>query len=316
MTSTSYGPNADQEPGNGKRSKELDGDRSILVAAVASDALLAELTVARAMGVYLRARVHLISLVNPLASAEQALQTLGVEQAQARDLVFESAAGAPVESLLRLARERRSILIVLGTSAGSTGADTRLSPMIQELLRRAPCWVLLVRPELNLSGWAIRRILLPHDGTPAMAGAFGPAAEIARRAHAELSVLHVATAGAGPKAEPGTLSGPQYVDQPQHEWPVWSREFLARLQTRGQHPAEIELRLSLAMGEPSLAIVQRARDDTSDLIVLTWRGRLDDDHAATLKQVLATAPCPVLVVRGAPGSTLDSDTGVDLRTSR
>ena len=46
------------------------------------------------------------------------------------------------------------------------------------------------------------------------------------RGRAELLVVHVTDVRAAP-AEPGSLTTPRYVDQPQHEWPAWASEFIA-----------------------------------------------------------------------------------------
>ena len=57
-----------------------------------------------------------------------------------------------------------------------------------------------------------------------------------------------------PPAESGTFVVPRYLDQPQHEWPAWSREFLERVRGLG-YPANIEkMRLVLAQGEASTTL--------------------------------------------------------------
>lgn len=108
-------------------------------------------------------------------------------------------------------------------------------------------------------------------------------------------MLHVATPGGERPTEPGTLISPRYVDQPQHEWPAWAQEFLARLCAIGGARGETEIRLAVAQGEASAAIIDFARQ--CDLIVLGWRGALEPDRARTMQRVIRDTTCPVIVFR-------------------
>ena len=116
-------------------------------------------------------------------------------------------------------------------------------------------------------------------------------------AAAELVVLHVATPATERPAEPGTLVSPRYVDQPQHEWPAWAQEFLDRLRAIGRATDGVDIRLALAQGEVGSAIVDFARQNDSDLIVLGWRGALEPDRARTMRRVIRETICPVIVFR-------------------
>jgi nucleotide-binding universal stress UspA family protein len=116
-------------------------------------------------------------------------------------------------------------------------------------------------------------------------------------AAAELVVLHVATPGTERPTEPGTLVSPRYVDQPQHEWPAWGQEFLDRLRAVGRATNGIDIRLALAQGEAGSAILNFARENGSDLIVLGWRGSLEPERAQTIRRVIRGASCPVIVFR-------------------
>jgi len=55
-------------------------------------------------------------------------------------------------------------------------------------------------------------VLLPHDSTPTSAIAIGPVADLGRRAQADVTVLHVASAATAPPEELGTLPAPRYMD--------------------------------------------------------------------------------------------------------
>jgi nucleotide-binding universal stress UspA family protein len=172
-----------------------------------------------------------------------------------------------------------------------------LGSVAREVLMRAPCPVVLVHPERGLRPWRLHRLLLPHDGTPTGAAAIRPAAALALRAGAELAVLHVAARGAGRPGEPGSFAAPRYVDQLQHGWPEWTREFLERLRAVGRCPAALTTRLFLATGETGPAIVEFATSQGSDLIALAWRGVLEPGRAVTARAVIGGAPCPIVVFR-------------------
>ena len=169
--------------------------------------------------------------------------------------------------------------------------------VLGDVLPKAPCPVVLVPSIRSRGPWALRQLVLPHDGTPTSAAAIAPTADLASRAGAELVVLHIATPSDERPAEFGTFVVPRYLDQPQHEWPTWSREFLERVRGLG-YPANIQnVRLVLVHGEASAAILEFARNNASDLIALAWRGSLEPERAQTMRRVIREANCPVIVFR-------------------
>lgn len=255
------------------------------------------LPVAKTLAELERAVLHVIHIREPILPPREVLQVLKLTPDQLRGTVVDQATGSPAASIVRLARERHSLLIVMCTHTGMEKPRGKLGSVAEGVLREAPCPVVLVHPERGLFPWSLRRILLPHDGTPATAIAIGPAADLARLSGAELEVLHVAAPGARKPIEVGTFAAPRYLDQPQHEWPAWSREFLHRLSVLGHPPPEVKLRLFLATGEPGSAIVHFAAEHNTDLVVLGWHGKWEPERAATLKGVIKESPCPVLIVR-------------------
>jgi nucleotide-binding universal stress UspA family protein len=136
---------------------------------------------------------------------------------------------------------------------------------------------------------------VPHDGTPSTSAALQPAAELAERSRAELLVVHVTDIKTAP-AEAGSLTTPRYVDQPQHEWPAWSTEFLNRLACICPL-GHLHVRMFLAHGDTAAEIIRLSERQCTDLIVLAWRGIWQAPRAAALKDVLRMAQCPVMVVR-------------------
>ena len=108
-------------------------------------------------------------------------------------------------------------------------------------------------------------------------------------------VVHVTDIRAAP-AEAGSLTTPRYVDQPQHEWPAWSSEFVNRIACLC--PLDhVHVRMLLAHGATATEVLRLSERQSTDLIVLAWRGIWEAPRAATLKDILREAHCPIMVVR-------------------
>jgi nucleotide-binding universal stress UspA family protein len=108
-------------------------------------------------------------------------------------------------------------------------------------------------------------------------------------------VVHVTDIKAAP-AEPGSLTTPRYLDQPQHEWPAWSSEFVNRIACLC--PLDhVHVRMLLAHGATATEVLRLSEKQSTDLIVLAWRGIWEAPRAATLKDILREAHCPIMVVR-------------------
>ena len=246
---------------------------------------------ARLLGHALNRTIGLAHAAIPSLSPAEILARLGLTPAELAGAPIWPIAAAPLEGLPLAAREHEAGLIVLALPA----AGSPLGPIRERVLAEAPCPVLLVPPVLR-AGWGEGgRVLLPLDGTPTMAAAVPLASELALAFAGSLDILHVA---GDVTPEPGALTVPRFLDQPQHEWAAWRAEFLQRFCTcswGGRPP--VELRLFVRAGSATDAIRRVANERRSDLVVLGWRGRLDGGHAATLHAVLSGAKRPVLALR-------------------
>lgn len=245
------------------------------------------------------ATVVLIHVGEPLARGEL-LEHLSLSPAVARDLAIEQRTGSPADAIVRETVARNAELIVM---CAPTQPDSLLFPWRStagNVLRMAPCPVVFVPRTHNRGSWVLHRLLLPHDGTPTSALAVAPAADLGSRACAELVVLHVSTPSSKRPTEPGTFIMPRYLDQPQHGWPLWTREFIDRV--RGfSHAGNIgEARLVVAHGEVDAAILDFTRRNPTDLIAVAWRGNFAPEHARTMWGVIRQAICPVVVFRVGP----------------
>lgn len=236
--------------------------------------------------------VELLHASEPASSSEEVLERLELTIQDVEGFVVEPLEG-PAESVLPQAAEtRQASLLVIGL--GPDRAEPGL--VLQSLLTQAPCPVLLVPPALR-EGWGEGGvILLPLDGTPSTASVAPLAIELAARSAASLEILYAGVPLA--PSEPGSMGLPPFLDQPQHEWAMWKREFLYRFSEcfwGGKLP--VDVRLHLATGEPSDAILERAEGLEPDVIVIGWHGELQQARARTLRKVLALARWPVLTAR-------------------
>jgi nucleotide-binding universal stress UspA family protein len=200
----------------------------------------------------------------------------------------------PAEAIVRAAGDQDSRGIIMALHA-DPGSDSGLDPFNETVLREMRCPILLIPHDRLPAEWRLRRVVLPHDGSPEVARAIRPAVRLAERAGATLLVLHVSGAGAPPK-EPGTLTAPRYIDQPHHEWPAWAAEFLDRVAALCGAPVNVPMEMFVASGEPGLEVVRFTREHRGDLLVLPWQGSLAPSHALTLRAIMRDPPCPLVML--------------------
>ena len=262
----------------------LDGSRSALTA----------LTVARTLARLEHAQLHFIQVAPERPAARDLIERMDLQPADIDGALVEGLGGVAAEGSVPTAARRKSRFIVMCTRTGSRAH--LLGHVAQAVIRAAPCPVVLVRPDRAALEWELHRVLLPLDGNPLSASALRPAIDLATRAGATLLVVHVAAASRA-EPEPGSFAAPRYVDQAQHEWPAWSREFIDRVICLCDLPRGTPLRLFLARGDIGAELVRIAAEQSADLVAVVWRGRLEGERAPTLKGLLSGAHCPVLVVR-------------------
>ena len=269
----------------------------LLVPIYGSRNATAALSVARGLAYLNAATVVLIHIGGDTLAPDELLGRMGLSAEDVGGLVIDQRTGSPADIMLREAEARRVELIVMPTPVWPADSLQAFESVLGDVLLTAPCPVVIVPSNRSIHPWALRQLILPHDGTPTSAAAIAPTADLASRAGADLVVLHVATPSDERPAESGTFVVPRYLDQPQHEWPAWSGEFLERVRGLG-YPAKIEkIRLVLAHGEASAAILEFAQSNASDLIALAWRGSLEPERAQTMRRVIREAKCPVIVFR-------------------
>ena len=145
-----------------------------------------------------------------------------------------------------------------------------------------------------------RRIVHPTDFSKASASAFARGLAEARQTRSELILVHV-LAPVIPAAgmSEGYLS-PSVYEQMSKSARAWAQKQMDRLLAKAK-TARVRARGMLLEGVAHEQIVRAAKRHRADLIVMGTHGRTGVARfflGSVAARVAATAPCPVLTVRG------------------
>jgi universal stress protein A len=147
-----------------------------------------------------------------------------------------------------------------------------------------------------MASWT--KICCPVDFSETSRVALEEAAELSRRYHAELSLLHVFEPP-GATAEL-MVSPPDLIDQTTKDLERKLELWKAEAERHGASP----VRALVVTGAPATEIVRFALTAGSDLVVMGTHGRRGLRHlvlGSVAERVVREASCGVLVVRPRPG---------------
>jgi nucleotide-binding universal stress UspA family protein len=272
---------------------------AVVVLLDGSESSRSALPVARRFAELYEATLHVLT-VGPPEDAGRVLEHLRLTPEDVHGAILDRSEHDPQEAISAVVKTCAAPVVTISTHCGSDDPEAIMGQLAESVITEAAAHVLLVPPDRGREPWDVRRVLLAHDGSPSADAAIAPAADVARRAGADVIALHVAARKAPQSVEPGSLPAPRYVDQPQHEWPAWANEFVQRMMTLGASPAAVNFKLLVTGGQPGSEIAQFARDNGADLVIATWRGNWDEEHAGTLKVIVRRSGCPVLLLSGSP----------------
>jgi universal stress protein A len=143
-----------------------------------------------------------------------------------------------------------------------------------------------------------RRILVPLDFSDSSMRALGHARTLAERFEASLELLYVVPnpfiANAA-SLEAGMVLPPGFLDELERD----ARQRLDGALTAAERE-RFKARSVVRIGDPLLEIVEHARVEGVDLIVMGTHGRTGVSHlflGSVAERVVRTATCPVLTVR-------------------
>jgi nucleotide-binding universal stress UspA family protein len=255
--------------------------------------------VARFMAKIMSASLHVVAAGVQAPAAQDLARRLSVPSEEFDAIVIEEASGNPIDAMIHRVSASRPAMLILAARLGGDAPGWNKHPagaIDWQVLEKISCPILIVPPGRDMSGWRLRKQLLPQDGTPGCAAALAQVINRSRQHGIENLVLRIAGAKVGQPTEPGSLATPRYVDHPQYEWEAWGREFLDRICGMGAHLDQAALRLMMATGEPAAEILRVAEEEAVDMIILPWHGTLGPGRARMIKAVLHKATCPVLLL--------------------
>jgi nucleotide-binding universal stress UspA family protein len=208
------------------------------------------------------------------------------EAAEAAEVPFRVERGPVVERLVAAGEDRDVVALVIG-ARGTPSAPRPVGSTAAAVATALGKPVVVVPPEA-LPAEAVRRVLVPLEGS--VSGSLAPASifELAHDARLEVVALHIHEAE----------SLPAFTDQPQHEHEAWTREFLARYCPHGLGQVELVRRV----GRAADLVPQVAEEHGCDLIALGWSQELAAGRAPVVRGALECSRVPVLLVPSRPAA--------------
>jgi nucleotide-binding universal stress UspA family protein len=215
--------------------------------------------------------------------------------------------GAVAEALHERAVQAGVDLIVLTTHGRGALARAWLGSVPDELVRRGPTPVLVVRPQESKINWnqepALHRILIPLDGSPLAEQIIEPAVALGTLVGAEYELLRIVR----PVAMGPTLAGAdldsvllarlqELLKEEQRQAEAYLQGVAGRLRER-----DLVVRTHVVVHDhPAVAILEEIKAQQADLVAIETHGRSGLQRlflGSVADKVLRGSPVPVLVHR-------------------
>jgi nucleotide-binding universal stress UspA family protein len=210
-------------------------------------------------------------------------------------------AGSATQGILQHLATSEADLLVMGSHGRSGFQRFFLGSVTEKVIRKAPCPTLVVpprAPDLDAAmAPSFRNILCPVDFSDSSLAALARALNIAGKASAHLTLLHVIEIP--PELREPAVASEFDVDRVRA---AAEAEALRRLRDlipdRSQLPGAVDT--AVEEGKPYREVLRKAAERSADLIVMGVHGRGAVDllvFGSTTHHVVRQARCPVLVVR-------------------
>lgn len=186
-------------------------------------------------------------------------------------------------------------LLVMGASERADETEALFSPLIDYLVRCAPCPTIVVQGHLPTPDWTPRRILVPTNGSFAARRAAQLAYTLAADGLPCVVIVH----GLVPDSRGYALDMERQV---QRQYAI-ARQMVDEVAALG---TAIGVHVGTAVRQapdPETAILELARESEIDLIILGTSVRAGTERlnlGQRVEYLLQHAPCPVLVVNSPP----------------
>ncbi len=217
------------------------------------------------------------------------------------DVEVLAAAGRPITEILASAASPPADLVVIGTHGTSGFQHLVLGSVAEKVLRQAPCPVLTVPPRAHTTTTRFTKIVCAVDFSDCSLEAAKVAASLAKESGATLNLLHVIEwpwhQSAIPELEGIPKAQAQAITDYRRYLETGTKE---RLEAVAGSLDEGAVSTSIRFGRPYVELLEAARQEQADLVVLGVRGRGPLDlgfFGSTANHVVRSAGCPVLTVR-------------------
>jgi nucleotide-binding universal stress UspA family protein len=197
--------------------------------------------------------------------------------------------GDPAEEIAAFARSYRPSLVAMATHARAGVGRIVQGSVAETVLRATEFPVLLANATQKGRSSRIRRILVPLDGSGLASSALPTAKRVAKALIADLVLLQaVPVAG---------VAAPE-------EAVMTHAEAKGYLSNAAQGARGITTRTVVATGKAADSILRAIERERADLVVMSSHGHSGVARwilGSVAEKVVRSAPCPVLVTRGARG---------------
>jgi nucleotide-binding universal stress UspA family protein len=183
-------------------------------------------------------------------------------------------------------------LMLLGATDSAPRSGSLFHPMVDEMVRLAPCATVVIKGNGGGATWPPKRVLVPTNGSVASRHAADIASLLATEANEEVIVLNVAEERGGLSGY-GALGGSitREMDARRH----FVDELVERLRAY-----DVSARGVVTMGsDVDSVILETARRERIDLLVVGTDVRPGSDRlflGPRVERILYGAPCPVIVI--------------------
>jgi nucleotide-binding universal stress UspA family protein len=233
-----------------------------------------------------------VSSAEDRAASAAFLDRLEAELFTTENVTKKVVVGDRIGDLILDEAKRDYDLLILGASEGRSDSDVVFNPLVDFLVRMAPCPTLLIQGQRVHEDWTPRRVLVPSNGSLASRRAAEVAFALTDNGDREVTILQV-------------------VEEERSNYLLdASGTLLARQKRIAQESVEKLRELGALRGVPALAevavgdapeavILKTARDRGIDLIVLGTAVAAGSDRlylGPRVERILSNAPCPVIVV--------------------
>jgi Kef-type K+ transport system membrane component KefB/nucleotide-binding universal stress UspA family protein len=184
-------------------------------------------------------------------------------------------------------------LMVMGATEARPGAKTLFHPMVDTLVRMAPCPTIVVKGDIVEGRWPPRRILVPTNGSQASRNAAEVGFALAAQGE-EVVILNVV-----PEQDHPYRFRPD--EEAREVRSTAARQIVGELERLGQaHGVRVSGRVEPGQ-DPETVILDLAETGGVDLIILGTDARAGSERlflGPRVERLLSEAPCPVLIVNG------------------